>query len=62
MKVRYIGTPKEYTPDVFELYEGDLTTGEIYEVIAVEEGWYRIVDASEEDYIYPPEIFEIVEL
>ena len=23
--------------------------------------WYRIVDESGEDYIYPPEIFEIVE-
>ena len=62
LKVRYIGTPKEVIPDSFELYEGDLRPGKIYEVISVEKGWYRIVDASEEDYIYPPEIFEIVEV
>lgn len=31
-----------------------LTHGKIYEVISVEKGWYRIIDDSGEDYLYPP--------
>jgi hypothetical protein len=38
-----------------------LAKGKIYEVIAVERGWYRIVDETEEDYLYPPDRFEVVE-
>lgn len=38
-----------------------LTVGKVYNVISVERGWYRIVDNEEEDYLYPPEMFEIVE-
>lgn len=38
-----------------------LTHNKIYDVISVEKGWYRIVDDSGEDYLYPPEQFEIVE-
>ena len=38
-----------------------LTNGKIYEVISIEKAWYRIVDDSGEDYLYPPEQFEIVE-
>ena len=38
-----------------------LTHGKIYEDISVEKEWYRIVDDSGEDYLYPPENFEIVE-
>lgn len=37
-----------------------LTNGRIYNVISIEKGWYRIVDDSGEDYLYPPEQFEIV--
>lgn len=39
----------------------DLEPGKIYDVISVELDWYRIIDESEEDYLYPPEFFEIVE-
>lgn len=39
----------------------ELTHGKIYDVISVEKGWYRVVDDSDEDYLYPPEDFEIVE-
>ena len=39
----------------------DLIVGKIYNVLSVEKGWYRIVDESDEDYLYPPELFEIVE-
>ena len=38
-----------------------LTNGKIYDVLSVEKDWYRIIDDSGEDYLYPPELFEIVE-
>lgn len=38
-----------------------LTRDKVYDVISVESGWYRIKDDSGEDYLYPPEKFEIVE-
>ena len=34
-----------------------LTNGKVYEVLSVERDWYRIVDDSGEDYLYPPELF-----
>lgn len=37
------------------------THGKIYEVLAVENGYYRVVDDSGEDYLYPAELFEKVE-
>lgn len=37
-----------------------LTHNKIYEVLSIEKGWYRLVDDSGEDYLYPPEQFEIV--
>ena len=51
MKVRWIG-------------ETDFliaTHGKIYTVLSVEKEWYRIIDDSGEDYLYPPNLFEIVE-
>ena len=38
-----------------------LTHDKVYTVLSVEKGWYRMVDDSGEDYLYPPEQFEIVE-
>ena len=38
-----------------------LTQNKIYEVLTIEKGWYRIVDDTGEDYLYPPENFEIIE-
>ena len=38
-----------------------LIHGKIYEVISIEKDWYRIVDDSGGDYLYPPDFFEIVE-
>lgn len=38
-----------------------LTNGKVYSVLAVEKGWYRIIDDSGVDYLYPPELFEIIE-
>ena len=51
MKVKFLG---ESDPLV-------LTHDKVYEVISIEYTWYRIVDETEEDYLYPPNAFEIVE-
>lgn len=37
-----------------------MTKGKVYDVIGIEKGWYRIIDNTGEDYLYPPESFEIV--
>lgn len=50
LKVRYIGKTDYLV----------LTHGKVYTVLSIEKGWYRIVDDSAEDYLYPPELFEIV--
>lgn len=51
MKVKYI---KETDSATF-------IHNKIYEVISEEEGWYRIVDETNEDYLYQPDYFVIVE-
>ena len=51
MKVKYLG----------ETSFLELTHGKIYDVLSIEKGWYRLVDDSDEDYLYPPEDFEVVE-
>jgi hypothetical protein len=51
MKVKYIG----------DYYKVSLQKEKMYEVDAQEHGWYRIVDETGEDYLFPPELFEIVE-
>ena len=64
MKVRCIvKTKRGRDVGKYEIYFGDVTEGEIYEVLSINKNgcWYRIIDASEEDYLYPPNMFEIVE-
>ena len=51
MKVKYIGKKDTLA---FERGKG-------YEVIAIEKGWYRIMTELDDDYLFPPEIFEIIE-
>lgn len=60
MKVRFLG---ESDPLM-------LMNGKVYDVVAVEDGWYRIEDEDSDanpyddappGYLYPPELFEIVE-
>ncbi len=51
MKVKYIGETNFLV----------LTHNKIYDVISIENDWYRIRDDSNDDYLYPPEQFEIVE-
>lgn len=53
MKVKFLGESDPL----------ELLNDKIYEVIEVDEesGWYRIVDETNDDYLFPPEDFEIVE-
>ena len=51
MKVKWTGESSFLT----------LTKNRIYEVLGIERGWHRIQDDSGEDYLYPPEKFQIVE-
>ncbi len=51
MKVRYLG----------ETSFLELTHDKVYAVLSVEKEWYRIVDDSDEGYLYPPDEFLIVE-
>lgn len=50
MKVKYIGEKDSIAFD----------REKIYEVISIERRWYRIMTELDEDYIFPPELFEIV--
>lgn len=52
MKVKYTGT--KYLDTAFE-------SDKVYDVISVEKGWYRIITELDEDYLFPPECFEIIE-
>ena len=36
-----------------------LLNGKKYKVINVERGWFRIIDETGEDYLYPPDLFTI---
>ena len=38
-----------------------LLHNKVYDVISIEEEWYRIIDETHEDYLYPPNLFEIIE-
>ena len=38
-----------------------LEKDKIYDVMSVEKGWYRVNTELDEDYLFPPEQFEIVE-
>ena len=51
MKVKYIGN--QYVGTAFE-------ANKVYEVLAVEKGWFRVMTELDEDYLFPPECFEIV--
>lgn len=51
MTIKYIGKTIPFA----------LTHNKTYEVISIEKKWYRILDDTGEDYLYPPENFEIIE-
>lgn len=51
MKVKYLGRSDPLM----------LLNGKDYDVVSIERDWYRIIDESSMDYLYPPERFEIIE-
>lgn len=51
MKVKYIGTTETLA----------LEKDKVYDVLAIEKGWYRIMTELDEDYLFPPKQFEIIE-
>lgn len=51
MKVRYNGESDPLS----------LINGKVYNVLAVEYGYYRIVDETGEDYLYDSDAFDVVE-
>ncbi len=51
MKVRFIGISDPLC----------LLNGKIYNVESIECGWYRIIDETNEDYLYSPDNFKIIE-
>ena len=61
LKIKYIGEKEISVPDSYKILL-DVIPNKIYEVLSIEKGWYRIIDESEEDYLYPPEKFEVVEM
>lgn len=51
MKVKFLGKVQTLA----------LENGKVYEVMSVEMGWFRIMTELDEDYLFPPEQFQIVE-
>ena len=49
MMVRYIGQRDTVALD----------RSKIYAVLSIEKGWYRIMTELDEDYLFPPDVFEI---
>ena len=60
LKIKYVGEREVDIPNSYVIFM-DVIPNKIYEVLSVERGFYRIIDESGEDYLYPPEKFEIVE-
>ena len=51
MKVKYVGESDPL----------ELINGKVYEVLSGEKDWYRIVDETGEDYLFPPEAFDVID-
>lgn len=52
MRVKYLGKVETLA----------LEKDKIYDVMSVEKGWFRVMTELDEDYLFPPEQFEIVEV
>ena len=50
MKVKYLG----YGQSEFEI-------GRIYDVLTIEDGWYRIMNENHDEELFPPKAFEIID-
>lgn len=52
MKVKYTGT---------ELLGTAFEREKVYNVLSVEKGWFRVMTELHEDYLFPPECFEVLD-
>ena len=50
VRVKYIGENNPLS----------LRYGKIYEARVLQKGWFGVVDETNEEYAYPPELFEVV--
>ena len=50
VRVKYIGEDDPLS----------LRYGKIYEARALQKDWFGVVDETNEEYAYPPELFEVV--
>ena len=50
VRVKYIGEDNPLS----------LRYGKIYEARVLQKGWFGVVDETNEEYAYPPELFEVV--
>ena len=50
MRVRYIGSESV-----------GILRGKEYEVLSVEKGWFRVMTELDDSYLFPPEVFELLE-
>ncbi len=51
MKAKYIGRSEDPL---------SVIKGHVYECLGIEKGWYRIIDETGEDCLYPPDDFIIM--
>lgn len=54
MRVKYIGKHDTPAIDKGKIYD-------VYDVISIEKCWYRIMTELDEDYLFPPEEFQVIE-
>jgi hypothetical protein len=55
MKVKFIANEKA------EIEYIDLTVGRVYNVIGIESDYYRLLNDQSQPYLYPPDLFEVIE-
>ncbi len=53
MKAKYIGRSEDPL---------SVIKGHVYECLGIEKGWYRIIDETGEDCLYPPDDFIIIKI
>lgn len=61
VEVRTVEMLREvFSPEKVLEYTIALDRDKLYTVLSIERGWYRIMTELDEDYLFPPDLFEIV--
>ena len=60
-EIEFYKIPQKDREGVIFWSTDDFIIGKVYDVISIENGWYRILDESGEDYLYPPQMFNILD-